>query len=134
MKNSDVHLKRRIPKKTEELEKFFRENVGLGTSFDVEMRHLKILKKDVQLYYVNGLTETQYVIEIIEELVNINDHEKASSKLFQIVQNRLVHESVQLVDTLDEMVDQVLTGLIAIVVEGSGQAFIVDVRNYPGRD
>ena len=31
------------------------------------------------------------------------------------------------------MVDQVLSGLIAIVIEGEGEAIIVDVRSYPGR-
>lgn len=35
--------------------------------------------------------------------------------------------------TLDEVVDQVLSGLIAILVEGFPEAFIVDTRDYPGR-
>ena len=34
---------------------------------------------------------------------------------------------------MDEIVDQVLSGLIAVVVEGAETAFIVDVRSYPGR-
>ncbi len=122
-----------IPKELGELERFFEKRVGLGTSFDIGVRKLVILKKEVHLYYVNGLCDTAYLIEIVKELVNLNERERNSRKLFEIVQNRLVHESVEVVETVDEVVDQVLSGLIAVVVEGEGQALIVDVRSYPGR-
>ncbi|MCZ6992306.1 spore germination protein, partial [Salmonella enterica] len=54
-------------------------------------------------------------------------------KAFEIVKNRIVHQQVEEVDKLDKMVLQVLSGLIAIVVDGTGKALIVDVRSYPGR-
>ena len=92
-----------------------------------------ILKKRVHVYYVNGLCDSLYIIEIIKELVNLNEYEKPSKHLFEMIENRLVHESVEIVKTIDEMVDQVLSGLIAVVVEGEQTAFIIDVRSYPGR-
>lgn len=52
----------------------------------------------------------------------------------EIIENRLVHESVEHVKTFDELVDQVLSGLVGIVIEGEKQAMIVDVRSYPGRE
>ena len=83
-----------IPKSVDEIEQYMKENVGLGKSFDLGVRKLKILHKDVHFYYVNGLCDTSFIIEITEQLVEINDHEEDSSKLFDIVQNRLVHQSV----------------------------------------
>lgn len=41
---------------------------------------------------------------------------------------------VEKVKTLDETTDQVLSGLVAVIVEGAGFAFIIDVRSYPGRN
>ena len=56
--------------------------VGLGKSFDLGVRKLKILKKDVDYYYVNGLCDTQFIIESKQsKLVEINDHEKTSANL-----------------------------------------------------
>ncbi len=110
-----------------------KQRVGLDVSFDFGVRKLKILKKDVHFYWVTGLTDTRYIIEVVEELVAINDHEKLSTDLFKIVENRLVNQSVQPIKTLDEMVTQVLSGLIVVVVEGSNTALAVDVRSYPGR-
>nr|WP_263325849.1 spore germination protein [Neobacillus sp. Marseille-Q6967] len=122
-----------IPESLHEVENYMKQRVGLDVSFDFGVRKLKILKKDVHFYWVTGLTDTRYIIEVVEELVAINDHEKLSTDLFKIVENRLVNQSVQPIKTLDEMVTQVLSGLIVVVVEGSNTALAVDVRSYPGR-
>ena len=34
---------------------------------------------------------------------------------------------------MDELVDEVLSGLIAVVVDGVDTGLVVDVRSYPGR-
>jgi stage V sporulation protein AF len=122
-----------IPESVHEIENYMKHRVGLGVSFDFGVRKLKILKKDVHIYYVNGLCDTLFVIQLIEELVQINDHEKVSTDLAKIIENRLVNQSLAHVKTLDEVVDQVLSGLVAVVVDGENTAFVIDVRNYPGR-
>jgi len=122
-----------IPKSVDEIEQYMKENVGLGKSFDLGVRKLKILHRDVQFYYVNGLCDTSFIIQITEQLVEINDHEEDSSKLFDIVQNRLVHQSVTPIKSIDELVDEVLSGLIVVVVDGVDTGLVVDVRSYPGR-
>ena len=122
-----------IPAKLEKLEEYMKERVGLGTSFDLGVRKVKILKQNVHVYYVNGLCDSAYILEIMDQLVELNDHEKATSDAYDVIYNRIVHQSVEPVKTIDEMVDQVLSGLIGIVVEGSELALIVDVRSYPGR-
>jgi stage V sporulation protein AF len=122
-----------IPESVHEIENYMKHRVGLGISFDFGVRKLTILKKDVHIYYVNGLCDTLFVIQLIEELVEINDHEKVSKDVVKIIENRLVNQSVARVKTLDEVVDQVLSGLVAVVVEGANTAFVIDVRSYPGR-
>lgn len=122
-----------IPESVNEIENYMKQRVGLGLSFDFGVRKLKVLKKDVHIYYVNGLCDSRYIIELIEELVEINDHEKLSTDLFKVVENRLVNQSVERATTLDLIVDKVLSGLIAVVMEGENTAFVIDVRSYPGR-
>ncbi|MFF2448730.1 spore germination protein [Neobacillus sp. NPDC058068] len=122
-----------IPESVNEIEHYMKQRAGLGVSFDIGVRKLKILKKDVHIYYVNGLCDTLYIVHLIEELVEINDHEKLSTDLFKVIENRLVNQSVEQTKMLDTVVDQVLSGLIAVVIEGESTAFIIDVRSYPGR-
>ncbi|MFD1707091.1 spore germination protein [Siminovitchia sediminis] len=133
MKNQAEKNFKEIPEDLDVLEKYYEERVGLGTSFDIGIRKLVILKTNIHFYYVNGLCDTAFIIELIKELVELNEREKPAKNVFDIVQNRLVHESVETAKTIDEMTDQVLSGLLAIVVEGEKRAIIVDVRSYPGR-
>ncbi|MEK5523379.1 spore germination protein [Heyndrickxia sp. FSL W8-0423] len=130
---NDLNRKEPIPKNIEELEKIFEKRIGLGVSFDLGVRHIKVSKKNIQIYYINGLTDTIFIIHILRELVDLNGSDRLSSRIYDIIQNRIVNQSVEVVKTIDEMADQVLSGLIAIVVEGEGEAIIVDVRSYPGR-
>jgi stage V sporulation protein AF len=125
--------KRPIPAAPHEIERFMKDRIGLGDSFDLGVRKINMLKKDVHFYYVNGLCDTSFIIQILKELVNLNEKEKSTQDVFKIVENRLLHQSVSPLKTLDELVDQVLSGLIVIVIEGETEALAVDVRNYPGR-
>ncbi|WP_033828504.1 spore germination protein [Bacillus andreraoultii] len=124
-----------IPKQITEVEKYMKDNVGLGTSFDLGIRKFKVLNKEIQLYYVNGLTDTLFILRAMQELVHLNDIHKDSppEQFVELINNRINNNSVEKVSTLDEVVDQVLSGLIAILVEGYEEAFIVDTRSYPGR-
>jgi len=122
-----------IPESVTEIENYMKQRVGLGISFDLGVRKLKILKKDVQIYYCNGLCDTRYIIELIEELVQLNDHEKQTADIYKLIYNRLLNQSVQPIHKLDELVDLVLSGQVVVVIEGEMTALAVDVRSYPGR-
>lgn len=123
-----------IPESVHEIEHYMKQKVGLGISFDLNIRKLKILKKDVHIYSVSGLVNTIFANQMIQELVDLNDKEKLSTDLYKLIENRLVNASVQPVETLDDLVLRILSGLIAVVVDGARSAFIIDVRTYPGRN
>ncbi|RLL48531.1 spore germination protein [Oceanobacillus piezotolerans] len=112
---------------------YMEERLGIGVSFDIGFREIIILKKKVQIYYVTGLCDTSVIQELMKKLIEINDFESNIRKLPEIIENRLVHQQVDPLQTMDEISDQILSGLVAIFVDGSRTALIVDVRKYPGR-
>ncbi|GGB33908.1 spore germination protein [Virgibacillus dakarensis] len=114
-------------------EAYMKKHIGIGVSFDAGFREITVLKTKIQLYYVNGLVDSSNVIQIMKVLVQINDNEGNRKKVREIVENRLVHQQVAHTKSMDEVVDQMLSGLIVIFVDGEKEAFIIDVRHYPGR-
>jgi stage V sporulation protein AF len=116
-----------------EVEKFFKEHIGMGTSFDIGVRKIKLFKHDVHIYFLNGLCDTAFIIQLLRELLSSNDKEKQTYQAKQIIENRLAHQQVTEIKSLDEAVDQVLTGLIVIFIQDEDSAIAVDVRSYPGR-
>ncbi|MFC4324107.1 spore germination protein [Litchfieldia salsa] len=116
-------------------EKFFKEHIEMGTgSFDIGVRKITIQKKDLNLFYLNGLCDTNFIIQLLKELVNINDKEKLAHQAMEIIENRMVHQQVSTIKNLDEAVDKLLSGLIIILVDGEDTGLAVDVRSYPGRN
>lgn len=114
-------------------ENFFKNHVGLNTSFDLGVRKLFVMNQQVHMYYVNGLCDTHFITQILKQLTEVNDNEVESGKLKEIVENRIVNQQVQKIKTIDEAVDQVLSGLVVFFMEGCDYGLVVDVRSYPGR-
>ncbi|WP_101844139.1 spore germination protein [Halobacillus sp. Marseille-P3879] len=109
------------------------EKLGIGKSFDVGCRTMNILGHEVDLYYVNGLCESPVIVNLLRQLFQLNEGTRDDKSAFKHIYNDLAHQQVELEDTIEKSVTQVLSGLIAIFVEGEAEAIIVDVRAYPGR-
>ncbi|WP_082233943.1 spore germination protein [Halobacillus massiliensis] len=122
-----------IVMKMEQNMKIMKDRLGIGKSFDAGVRTLRILDKEVNIFYINGLCETPVIVELMRQLFELNEGVKDKKSAFQLIHNSLAHQQVEKVDNIEKCVTQVLSGLIAILVDGSTEAFIVDVRSYPGR-
>ena len=90
------------------------------------------MNKEIAVLFVNGLCDTNYIIPILEE-VDTNEIRDVEEDTVKLLENRLIHQQVSKVKTMDEVMLQALSGLIVIFVEGETEAFVIDVRSYPGR-
>ncbi|MDR7072603.1 spore germination protein [Fictibacillus barbaricus] len=122
-----------ISKDIHENEKFLKERLGIGVSFDLGVRKIFVLKKELQLYYCTGLCDSEFIIMLYRELMDMDHGHRSPAKVKDLVHNHLAHQQVELTKSLDEAVDRMLSGLIVVFVDGEEEAFIVDVRSYPGR-
>ncbi|MEN1934580.1 spore germination protein [Paenibacillus sp. 102] len=114
-------------------ENYLKQTAGLGVTFDVGIRKFQILDKEIGVLFVNGLCDTNYIIPILEEIVDTNEIRDVGENTVKLLENRLIHQQVSKVKTMDEVMVQVLSGLVIIFVEGETEAFVIDVRSYPGR-
>ncbi|MDM5189771.1 spore germination protein [Bacillus sp. DX4.1] len=114
-------------------ENYLKQTVGLGVTFDVGIRKFQVLDKEIGVLFVNGLCDTNYIIPILEEAVDTNEIRDVTEDTVKLLENRLIHQQVSKVKTMDDVIVQVLCGLIIIFVEGETEAFAIDVRSYPGR-
>lgn len=130
VKNKDG---KKISRSLQDNTTYLKENLGIGVSFDIGFRELVVLKQNMQIYYLTGLVDTSVVVEIIKKIVSINDEENKKEDLYGELENRIIHQQVEKVKTMDEAVDQLLSGLLVVFVDDHEECLIIDVRNYPGR-
>jgi len=123
-----------IPRDLSEAQRILEDRLGSHKSFDIDNRELVVMNRKLQIYYVTGLVDTAFVIELMSQLLLLNSLPiKENKNVFHTIHNRLVHQQVELVNNVEEICTQVLSGLIAIVLEQEENGFIIDVRSYPGR-
>ncbi|MED3648515.1 spore germination protein [Halalkalibacterium halodurans] len=114
-------------------EECLKERLGMDVSFDVGIRKLPVFDREIQLYYVNGLVDTQNIIELLKELMDLDARNRKITDVKKAVKNHLTHYQVEETDSMNEAVTQMLSGLIFILIDGETEAFVVDVRSYPTR-
>lgn len=124
---------RKLHSSIEENRIIFEDLLGIGESFDVDYRTLVILGTEIDIYFVTGLNDKKDVNIVLKELIELNETDEDPDKIFSIIENRIVNQQVQKVDNLEDAITPILSGLILIVVDGYKEAFVVDVRTYPGR-
>ena len=52
----------------------------------------------------------------------------------KVFRSHLPYMEVEMVESLDEVVDSILRGPMALLIDGETEALIIDSRIYPGRD
>ncbi len=122
-----------VEKKLDENQRILEDKLGIGKSFDVGQREILVLGRRIQIYYVTGLVDSELIVDLMTQLLLLNSLPEPGHDVFQTIHNRLVHQQVSLVQNIEEICTSVLSGLIAIVVDDETEAFIIDVRSYPGR-
>ena len=127
-------------KKSEQIKKRLRDNksyleerVGVGTSFDVGIREMEIIGHKIGVVYCNSLVDALSVIELLRELLRLVNLHKSGTQIKNVIKNHLAHEQVKEIETLDEAVDNMLSGLIVIFIDGESIGLVIDTRHYPGR-
>ncbi len=110
------------------------DRLGMGKTFDVGVRKLPFLGKEIQVYYVNGLTDDLVVVELLKELMEVDARGRKASEARKALKNHLSHVQVEETNSMDDAITQMLSGLLFILIEGSEEAFIIDVRQYPSRN
>ena len=122
-----------VEKNIDETQKILEDKLGFGKSFDVGQREIVVMERRIQLYYVTGLVDSELVVDLMTQLLLLNSLPHPNDDVFQTIHNRLVHQQVTVTDKVNDICTSVLSGLVAIIVDKETQAFVVDVRSYPGR-
>lgn len=113
---------------------YLKNRLGIGVSYDIDFRQLLIKNNRLHLYYLNGMCDSKIIQDIIIALLALNSNRVGKEDISKVIENQLAHFQVESKDNLDEIVDQLLSGLLVIFIEGEDNAYIIDTRDYPGRN
>jgi stage V sporulation protein AF len=117
----------------EKNKKVLKEEVGLGTSFDLVTKDLEIGKKAAFLFTVNGFTKDVVLAEIMKRLSYAERDQIVPKLIKSILLKFIPHAQSEEVNDMKKLVLMVLSGGTAIFLEGESSAIVIDVKSFPSR-
>lgn len=109
-------------------------SLPVGTSFDLITRNLLLGETPAFFLGVNGFCKMDLLQQIFSDLQNplfSSDGQIADISLY--LQSRIGYAQVSLSSSWEDIFRNVLSGPVALFVEGFAQAILIDARTYPAR-
>ena len=122
-----------VSKNYQENVDFLNKTLGVPDSFDIILREMSIGGKKVAIYCVNGLVDSTVISLILSAMVELERADLLVNAFDKLMKGRVVDVQVTEVDTMDKVLYFILSGPMAIIVEGQPKSIVVDVRVYPDR-
>ncbi|WP_407308406.1 spore germination protein [Desulfosporosinus sp. SB140] len=133
MDNNSSEKNTPVSKNYQENVDYLNKELGVPDNFDIVLREMSIGGKRIAIYSVNGMVDTHVASYILDALIDLERSDLIVNALDKLVKGRIVDLQVSEVQTMDKVFYFVLSGPMAIFVEGQDKAIIVDARTYPSR-
>ena len=110
------------------------KHLRTGESFDVIGRSLVIGGRQAVLYFIDGLAKDEVMEKILEYFLSIQP-EEMDARPDAVSFSRFFVPYIEVAQEreLDKILTSILSGTLALLIEGYGDAILIDARTYPTR-
>ncbi|MDO7786443.1 spore germination protein [Desulforamulus aquiferis] len=112
---------------------YLNDLLGFGESYDIVLRRFNVAGKEIAMYSINGFVKDDVMALILRNLDQLKRGDVSPNSLKKLFNEHINHIQVDLANNLDQVIDGILSGPLALLIEGEDQALIIDLRTYPGR-
>lgn len=105
----------------------------MGKSFDVICRELNYGGKNFALYFVDGFAKDDILNWIMDHLSRLERKDLVPGTIDRLLRTHVAYLEVETTKKIDDVVTAVLSGPVALLVDGEEEAILIDARTYPGR-
>lgn len=124
----------KIKKNLEENIKNIDKVLGIEESFDIILREINIGNKKAALLFVDGFAKDGIMLKILQGLIpKLKRQDIVPNTIEKLVKENIAYIEVETVETIEEVIDNVLAGPIVLLLDGETKAIIIDAREYPVR-
>lgn len=109
------------------------DKLGIGVSFDVVRRDMKIANKKASLFFVDGFVKDDIMLWIMSILQDLDREEILPDTLNKLIASKIPYVECDSTEDIEEAEYSILSGSVALFVESIKEIIIIDARTYPAR-
>lgn len=108
--------------------------LGVGESFDVLQRELEIGGRRAALVFIDGLAKDDVMTDVLRHLLGAERADLTPVAIEAVFRKLVPYIEVSRSRTFEEIIRSVLSGPLALFIDGCDEAILIDARTYPARD
>src|SRR3954463_7400908 len=112
---------------------YLRKELGVGKSFDIIHLDVEYAEKKVAMFLVDGLVKDDLLHLLMKFLAKVKKEELEKDVLKKLLKTYIPYVEINTEDDLNKVVDTVLSGPTALVIDGIDEVILIDARTYPVR-
>ena len=107
------------------------QKLGYGQVFDIKRRIISFNNQELTIYFSSFLVDNDNIVQLLLGFIETNYHDDTFEN--KSVLAHLANHNLTVEENLDTIVTNILSGLVAIVINDETSVIVLDLRNYPGR-
>jgi stage V sporulation protein AF len=125
--------KKKVSKKIEENITFLKERLGVDKSFDVVHIDLQYAGTKMAMFLIDGFVKDDILHLLMKFLAGLDASQLEEQPLEKLLKTYIPYVEIEKTNDLDKVVNSVLAGPTALVVDGIEFIILIDARTYPVR-
>lgn len=106
----------------------------VSENFDLIGREMIIGNRNAKMYFVDAFCKDEILEKMLEYLTRLEEKQiKSVENTREFCSRFITYTETDVESSIDTIVTSVLSGTLALVVEGFNQAIMIDARTYPTR-
>ncbi|PAD26648.1 spore germination protein [Niallia circulans] len=112
---------------------YLKEELGVGQNFDIIHLDVEYAGIRMAMFLVDGLVKDDILHLLMKFLAKVKKEELRKDVLKKLLSTYIPYIEISTVDDLNKVVDNVLSGPTALLIEGIDEVLLIDARTYPVR-
>jgi len=127
-----IILESRISKNIKENRRYFHEKLNVDVNFDMLYRDLVIGGKDSVIYFIDGFCKDELLMKMLQYFIGLKESDLPEDAAGMLKKN-MPYVEVDMEERKDKIVTAILSGQLAMFIDGYDKCILIDSRTYPAR-
>ncbi|MGN1204137.1 MAG: spore germination protein [Lachnospiraceae bacterium] len=112
---------------------YLKDRLKLDKSFDLIYRTIQIGDRDACMYFIDGFCKDELMEKILQYFLSIKA-EDMPQDVHAMCKKCMPYVEVDLSDKWDNILNNLLSGVFVLLIDGFTRAILIDSREYPARN
>ena len=112
---------------------YMKDMLSIGKNFDILYRVIEIGGRQACFYLIDGFCKDELMEKILQYLIGLKEDEMAAD-VHEMLKRHMPYVEVDMNDMWQEIIHNLMSGVLVLMIDGYEKAILIDTRTYPARN